>query len=140
MRKTKSKNSFLYTGTCDPHWRMTKRQTASPAPPPPSDSSFPAFELVPRRFRHDGWTPERQRAFIAALAEWGNVTHAAESAGMTSVAAYQLRRQPGAESFRKAWDAALTMEGPAPTVPLLTMRGLMHTLEAQRRRELDEAD
>lgn len=32
----------------------------------------PQFEPVPRlHVRHDGWTPERQRAFIKALAETG---------------------------------------------------------------------
>ncbi len=30
---------------------------------------LPDFAPVPRRYRHDGWTPERQKAFIEALAE-----------------------------------------------------------------------
>ncbi|HEX2763027.1 MAG TPA: hypothetical protein VHM92_04155 [Allosphingosinicella sp.] len=30
-----------------------------------------AFTPVPRRYRHDGWTPERQVAFIEALADTG---------------------------------------------------------------------
>lgn len=28
---------------------------------------LPDFTPVPRKYRHDGWTPERQRAFIGAL-------------------------------------------------------------------------
>lgn len=65
------------------------------------------FTPIPRRYRHDGWTPERQRAFIAALAETGSVKHAAQRIGMSIDGAYQLRRQKGADSFAAAWHAAL---------------------------------
>ena len=69
---------------------------------------LPDFEPVPRRrHRHDGWTPERQRAFIEALADTGSVSRAAHMVNMSPESAYQLRRQPGAEGFRRAWDAAL---------------------------------
>lgn len=105
-----------------------------PPPTAPENAALPAFDPVPRKHRRDGWTPERQRAFIHALAEWGNVTAAAEAVGMSFEGAYYLRRQPGAESFRAAWEGALAMEGPEPCVPPLTMRGLMHALEAQGRR------
>jgi hypothetical protein len=37
---------------------------------------LPNFTPVPRKYRHDGWTAERQRAFIAGLAETGSVKHA----------------------------------------------------------------
>lgn len=122
---------------------MTKRQPPSPQPLlPPALASIPLLQFapVPRRYRRDGWTPERQRAFIAALAEWGNVTAAAEAAGMTPEGAYHLRRQPGAESFRRAWEAALAMEGPEPIVMPMTLRGLMHALAAQQRRRRQEAE
>lgn len=65
------------------------------------------FEPVPRHYRHDGWTPDRQRAFIAALAETGSVKAAAKRINMSPEGAYYLRRQPGADSFRAAWNAAL---------------------------------
>jgi hypothetical protein len=66
------------------------------------------FTPVPRkRVQHSGWVPERQRKFIEALAETGNATRAAKMVNMSVVAAYQLRRAPGAEGFRKAWNAAL---------------------------------
>ncbi len=65
------------------------------------------FDPVPRRSRHDGWTPKRQRAFIAALAETGSIRQAAKALNMAAEGAYSLRRQPGAEGFRAAWDAAL---------------------------------
>lgn len=76
-----------------------------PAAAPPADPL--AFSPVPRKYRYDGWTAERQRAFIAALAETGSVTAAARRINMTTVGAYHLRRQPGADSFRAAWEAAL---------------------------------
>jgi hypothetical protein len=68
---------------------------------------IPAFTPVPRRYRHDGWTPERQKAFIEALADTGCVTRAAAQVNIAQTNAYELRRAPGAEEFRRAWDAAL---------------------------------
>lgn len=73
----------------------------------PSNPLVPDFTPVPRRYRHDGWTAERQRAFIDALAATGSVSRAARRINMSSEGAYYLRRQPGAEEFRAAWDAAL---------------------------------
>ena len=69
--------------------------------------SLPDFTPVPRKYRHDGWTPERQRAFIAALADTGSVSRAAAMVNMAQTNCYTLRRAPGAESFRRAWEAAL---------------------------------
>jgi hypothetical protein len=68
---------------------------------------LPAFMPVPRKPRHDGWTPERQKAFIEALADTGSVSRAAAMVNMSSEGAYYLRRQPGADGFRRAWEAAL---------------------------------
>lgn len=68
---------------------------------------LPAFTPVPRKYRHDGWTPERQRAFIEALADTGSVTRAAAQVNMAQANCYTLRRAAGAEGFRRAWDAAL---------------------------------
>jgi hypothetical protein len=68
---------------------------------------LPDFTPVPRKYRHDGWTPERQKAFISALADTGSVTRAAAMVNMAQVNCYTLRRAPGAESFRRAWEAAL---------------------------------
>lgn len=67
----------------------------------------PNFVPVPRRERADGWSPERQVAFIEALAQAGCVREAAESVGMSVRSAYRLRQHIGAETFRLAWDAAL---------------------------------
>lgn len=69
--------------------------------------ALPAFTPVPRKYRHDGWTPERQKAFIEALADTGCVTRAAGMVNIAQANCYALRRAPGAEEFRRAWDAAL---------------------------------
>ncbi len=69
---------------------------------------LPDFAAVPRKGnRHDGWIPERQKAFIAALADTGSVRRAAAMVNMSQANAYALRRAAGAEGFRRAWDAAL---------------------------------
>jgi len=66
-----------------------------------------AFDPVPVRARHDGWTRERQIAFIEALAECGCVGDACRRVGMSAESAYRLRRRFDAQGFRLAWDAAL---------------------------------
>jgi hypothetical protein len=84
---------------------MTSRTDRLPAPERPP---IPDFTPVPRRcYRHDGWTPERQRAFIEALADTGCVDRAARMVNIAQQNCYALRRAPGAEEFRRAWDAAL---------------------------------
>lgn len=79
--------------------------------PPPDDSRTlaAAQDFVPAspRERHDGWTPEKQIAFIDALGECGCVTEACERVGLSPSTAYRLRRRVDAYSFRAAWDAAL---------------------------------
>ena len=75
-----------------------------------ADEPLPAYAFTPiatRSSRHDGWTAERQRKFVAALAAMGSVARAAKSVGMGITSAYNLRRRAGAESFAAAWDAAL---------------------------------
>jgi hypothetical protein len=73
----------------------------------PSPSPLFDFDSVPLRERHDGWSEQRQRAFIAALAESGCVTDACKAVGMSSQSAYRLRRDFEAHGFRIAWEAAL---------------------------------
>src|SRR5688572_15674223 len=77
------------------------------SPSPSRGGSLPDFTPVPRRYRHDGWTPERQKAFIEALADTGCVTRAANMVNIAQANCYALRRAPGAEEFRRAWDSAL---------------------------------
>lgn len=67
------------------------------------------YKWVPvlRRPRADGWTPQRQVEFIAALADSGCVEQAARAVCMSVTSCYRLRRARGAENFAAAWDAAL---------------------------------
>jgi hypothetical protein len=66
----------------------------------------PIFTPAPTRRRIDGWTAERQRAFIAALAETGCVSEACAEVGITARSAYRLRQHPQGATFRAAWDHA----------------------------------
>ncbi|QIG78968.1 hypothetical protein [Stakelama tenebrarum] len=66
------------------------------------------FTPVPTS-RTTGWTAQRQRKFIDILAETGCVSDAAAAVGLTPRSAYRLRLRPEAESFHRAWDAALTL-------------------------------
>jgi hypothetical protein len=65
------------------------------------------FTPVPVRPRHDGWTAERQIAFIEKLADCGSVTAAAKHVGMSRESVRRLRRRPCGRAFRDACDAAL---------------------------------
>jgi len=68
------------------------------------------FDPVPRKIeRVDGWTPECQRGYIAALAVTGSPRRAAKAVGKSAFGAEQLRKAAGAESFSTAWDAAMAV-------------------------------
>lgn len=68
-----------------------------------------AYHWVPvlKKRRKDGWSPDKQRAFIEALADSGSVATAAQHVGMSESSAYRLRRAPGAAAFDRAWSAAI---------------------------------
>jgi len=68
---------------------------------------FLRFTPVPVRSRHDGWTPERQRLFILALARGAGPDEAARGLGKSRQTVYALRGKPGGSSFAEAWDAAV---------------------------------
>ena len=69
------------------------------------------FEPVPLRPRRDGWTVEKQCAFIEALAETGIVEEACRRVGMSRTAADNLRHRPEGMHFRRAWQAAIDYAG-----------------------------
>jgi hypothetical protein len=72
------------------------------------DDTAPAFTPVPLlRRRHDGWTPEKQLAFIRVLTATGQVSVACRAVGMSRKSAYALRERADAESFADAWEYAL---------------------------------
>ena len=61
-----------------------------------------AFAPVPVRDRADGWTPQRQRRFVLALALTGIHSKAAAAVGMTVQSAARLRRRSDAAAFDRA--------------------------------------
>jgi hypothetical protein len=83
---------------------ITDHADIVPAPQP-----APEFDIAPTRKRHAGWTAERQRRFIEHLALTGHVGEACAVVGVSSSSAYRLKNKPGAESFSRAWDAAIRM-------------------------------
>jgi hypothetical protein len=89
---------------------MTKTSpTPLRRPVPAVMAQLLGFAPVPVRYRRDGWTPARQRAFIAALAETGCVLEACRRVGKSAEAAYRLWRRPDAAAFRDCWAAALRL-------------------------------
>src|SRR5437660_1421447 len=73
-----------------------------------SNTNLPVeFTPVPVRYRHDGWTAERQIAFIEKLTDCGSISAAAQHVGMSRESVRRLRRRPRGRAFRDACDAAL---------------------------------
>jgi hypothetical protein len=63
--------------------------------------------MAEHRIRADGWTAERQAAFLAALAGTRSVTAAAQAAGMSRESAHRLRNRRNGALFAHLWDLAL---------------------------------
>ncbi len=78
-----------------------------PLPAPPAERDPPDASLVPVRSRADGWTAEKQHAFIAHLEQYGSVKAACAAVGMSEHSAYRLRRRADAAAFRDAWAEAV---------------------------------
>lgn len=66
----------------------------------------PVVQKMPRA---DGWTAERQRTFIAVLAETGNQEKAAHAVGMSARGAYSLRKYVDGAGFAAAWKDAIAL-------------------------------
>ena len=63
---------------------------------------------IPRQ-RHDGWTDDKQKIFIRALATSRNVSRAAAAAGMSRESAYRLRRRAEGVALAQSWDWILSL-------------------------------
>lgn len=97
------------------NWPTDLLPTAAPAKPnapgeaaindaqPPTAQPFDGVELTDSR-RRAGWSADRQRIFLAALAETGSVHLASAEARLTARSAYGLRARSPA--FAAAWDTA----------------------------------
>lgn len=95
LKKCCATRSYLIHTTCHEEPGIHRPHTRTLVRPGPAQAPL-------RRL-----TPDRQRAFIHALAETGSIKAAAKRINMSSEGAYALRRQPDADGFRAAWDAAL---------------------------------
>ena len=60
----------------------------------------------PRRYRRDGFTPERQEEFLEAIRGGASGREAARRIGISPTTAYNLYNSPDAPAFRAAWDEA----------------------------------
>ena len=65
------------------------------------------FDPVSVRHRIDGWTPQKQREYVEALADSGVSRYAAARVGMSEQSVNRLRRRPDARSFDRACEAAM---------------------------------
>lgn len=61
------------------------------------------------RIHDEGWTADRQRAFLVHLAETGCVSHACARVGLSRQSAYALRRRAPNSVFAIGWDVAIHM-------------------------------
>jgi hypothetical protein len=78
---------------------------ASPFDLPPGEDRL-AFEPVPLRHRIDGLTPEKQRAYVEALADCGVAREAAARIGVSEQSINRVRRRSDARDFDRACEAA----------------------------------
>ena len=67
----------------------------------------PQSRSAHHKTRRDGWTVERQLAFLAALTRTRSVTKAARAVGMSRESAYRLRARRDGALFAAAWAGAL---------------------------------
>lgn len=91
-------------GSPDTAADTAKDTAADTAADTPAAGRAVAFDPEPSRKSVGGWSAERQRQFIAALAETGTVHLAARAAGLSARSAYALRIRSA--PFARAWDAA----------------------------------
>ncbi len=90
----------------------TRRKTAAPkaaASKAAPHNAADVVEILPPPFApasHDGWSVERQTAFLRALATTHNVSAAARAVGLSRQSAYKLRARLRGQPFDMAWDAA----------------------------------
>jgi hypothetical protein len=76
----------------------------APGAPPVAADPFDGVPLDDSRKRLAGWSADRQRLFLQALAETGSVHLASAAARLSARSAYRLRAR--APAFAAAWDTA----------------------------------
>jgi hypothetical protein len=88
------------------------------ADPDAATTANPATQsrLPPLRARRDGWTADRQAAFLTAIGNGECVMTAALAVGMSREGAYRLRRNPRAAGFAANWAAIEAARAALPTL------------------------
>ncbi|UYY59949.1 hypothetical protein [Sphingomonas sp. S2-65] len=96
----------------------------------PANLPHPTAAARERAQRHDGWTPDRQRYFLEAIAEGQTVESAARLVGMSAASAYAFRRRAPATTFAMGWSGAnlLARERLAAMLFSRAMEGQVETL------------
>ena len=74
--------------------------------PAPEREDLLEFEPVPLRYRTDGLTPDKQRAYVEALADTGVAREAAARIGVSEQSINRVRRRADARDFDRACEAA----------------------------------
>jgi hypothetical protein len=94
------------------------------------NQTFPETERRARHCRHDGWTPERQVAFLEALAACGVVMDACKQVGLSAQSAYAFRNRRSGRAFGTAWDAVLVHRARGRLSDELLSRAMNGCIEA----------
>ncbi|MFD1786630.1 hypothetical protein ACFSC3_03495 [Sphingomonas floccifaciens] len=63
-----------------------------------------------RSRRADGWTPDRQRAFLDYIAQGLTVSDGATLVGLSATSAYAFRQRAAGAAFAVGWQAALLLQ------------------------------
>jgi hypothetical protein len=107
--------SAAVPATDEPGYPSTVRKALIPAPPPPQlpESLIAEAQAMAAQggrpgwsARRDGWTRERVRIFLEAIAQGATIAGAAAAAGMSKASAYAFRNSARGRAFNVGWDAA----------------------------------
>ena len=95
-------------GQAAPESRTPDTLTVEQPTDDPAIAALLDFAPVPSGTgRSDGWTPERQRGFIAALAACGSKSKAVRIVGMSLASLGNLQKREGSDGFAQAYESAL---------------------------------
>lgn len=113
-------------------------QTEIPGYDPDSfdHAAYHGFRPAPGATRHEGWSPDKQQQFLAALAEGITVAQACGIVGLSRQSAYALRESPRGAGFALGWEAAVLLSRNALADELMerALRGTRETVSDDKGR------
>lgn len=95
------------------------------------------FEPVPRRTQVNNWTPELQRAYVAALAITGSPKRAGKAIGRHEYGAEKLRKARGGKSFDEACEAAMEIYREREMTRLAGQMGQLSNMSLEQAQKMD---